>query len=498
MQLPNWSLRTRLLLATLALVGLGLFAASAATYALLSSSLIGRVDEQLEDAGLPAAELLLRPGGRALGRSGPAQRAFKMPGLQFPHFRGHRGGGEDLGVTFFQLLDPAGNVISSRSFGFGQAEAAPRLPEALPGSLDQDDHYSRRFFTTSSQGSSDVRFRILATSLGPQRGTLVAAFPLTEVDATLRRLLLVEGLVGLLVLAGVGLLAGWLVRVGLRPLTRMEETAAAIAGGDLSRRVEPADTRTEVGRLGRALNHMLERIEAAFAERRASEERLRRFVADASHELRTPLTSIRGYAELFRRGANAHPEDLAKSMRRIEEEAARMGTLVEELLLLAKFDQGPVLKRAPIDLTKLASDAVEDARAVQPNRPIETEWSGAALVDGDQARLRQVVANLLANALEHTPEPTPVTVRVWATDSEAVLEVADRGPGLDEEQAGRVFHRFFRVDPARAREKGGAGLGLSIVESIVEAHGGRVWVETAPGDGARFLVALPRVEREAR
>ena len=299
------------------------------------------------------------------------------------------------------------------------------------------------------------------------------------------------------VLAAVAGIALWLVRLGLRPLTQMEHAAADIAAGDLSRRVEPSEGRTEIGRLGSALNVMMERIEAAFAERRATEARLRRFVADASHELRTPLTSIRGYAELFRRGAEHRPEDLAKSMRRIEEESARMGTLVEELLLLARLDQGPRLDRSPVDLAALATDAVEDARTVAGARTITLSAPRPVIVEGDEARLRQVLANLVSNALEHTPAGTPVRVAVSASGSEAVLEVADRGPGLGTEDAGRVFDRFFRVDKGRSRDDGGTGLGLSIVAAIAHAHGGKVELFTASGEGARFLVTLPLREGSA-
>ncbi len=352
-------------------------------------------------------------------------------------------------------------------------------------------------FTTNAIGAPG-RYRVIAFG-GPFRlndgttlqGTAVVAISLADVHATLHRLLLVELLVTLSVLAAVGALAWWLIRVGLRPLTEMEGAAADIAAGDLSRRIETTDEHTEVGRLGGALNVMLEKIEEAFAERGASEARLRRFVADASHELRTPLTSIRGYAELFRRGARSHPDDLEKSMQRIEDESARMGILVDDLLLLARLDHGPKLDHGPVDLSVVANDAVNDARVVQSDRPIDVAADGPAIIDGDDARLRQVAANLMSNALEHTPPRTPVHVRVMRDGDHVVLEVADEGPGLDEEHAAKVFDRFFRVDPARARDNGGAGLGLAIVSAIVEAHGGTVAVETAPGAGARFIVRLP-------
>ncbi|HSH62458.1 MAG TPA: HAMP domain-containing sensor histidine kinase, partial [Acidimicrobiales bacterium] len=330
----------------------------------------------------------------------------------------------------------------------------------------------------------------------PEDGALVVALPLREVQQTLRRLLVIEAVVTVAVLVLVGGVGFWVVRMGLRPLGQIEATAGAIAGGDLTRRIERDDERTEVGRLGRALNAMLGHIESAFAERTASEQRLRRFVADASHELRTPLTSIRGYAELFRRGASERPEDLSTAMRRIEEESGRMGVLVEDLLLLARLDQGRSLTRSPVDLVQVASDAVADLRVVDPDRPVslecgDLEGGAGVVVDGDESRLRQVAANLLSNARLHTPSGTPVHVRVRASHATAALEVADEGPGLPPEQSQRVFERFYRADPSRSRASGGSGLGLSIVAAIAGAHGGNATVESTPGRGATFRVELP-------
>jgi two-component system, OmpR family, sensor kinase len=319
----------------------------------------------------------------------------------------------------------------------------------------------------------------------------VVAIPLRDMNEALHRMLLVELIVALGVLLGLALLAWWVVKLGLRPLGQMEETAGAIAAGDLSRRIDVVDERTEVGRLGLALNEMMQQIESAFAARAASEGRLRRFVGDASHELRTPLTSIRGYAELFRRGAADHPEDLAKAMRRIEEEANRMGSLVDDMLLLARLDQGRPLEHRPVDLTRIARDAVDDARAVAPNRPIDYSPNGAIFVPGDEARLRQVLGNLLQNANRHTPPDTPVHVRVVNSDDEAVIEVADEGPGVPGEDPNRVFERFWRSDPSRTRASGGAGLGLSIVAAIAAAHGGRAEVQSTAGIGSTFRVHLP-------
>ena len=334
------------------------------------------------------------------------------------------------------------------------------------------------------------------------------ALPLDDNRATLRHLLGIELGMGVGVLAALAALGWWVVRLGLRPLDHIGATAAAIAAGDLSRRVERAEERTEVGRLGLALNRMLGQIESAFDERRATEDRLRRFVADASHELRTPLTSIRGYAELFRRGAADRPEDLALAMRRIEEESARMGVLVEDLLLLARLDQAKLdesdgagvdhdgprpFEKAPVDLARLAADAVADARAVSPDRTITFADGAPVTVLGDELRLRQVAANLLSNAQVHTPPGTAVRVKVSAVGDRARLEVSDDGPGLAPEAAARVFERFFRVDKARSRATGGAGLGLSIVAAIAEVHGGTARLEPPAPDrpGATFVVELP-------
>jgi len=336
----------------------------------------------------------------------------------------------------------------------------------------------------------DARYRGLST---PTRtGQMVIAVSLHDVDASLHHLLFVEILVACLVLLALALMGWWVVKLGLRPLRQMETTAGAIAAGDLSQRVEVVDEHTEVGRLGVAFNEMLAQIEHAFDEKAASEERLRRFVADASHELRTPLTSIRGYAELFRRGAADRPEDLEKAMRRIEEEAGRMGVLVDDLLLLARLDTGRPLEVQPVDLTRLTRDAVDDLRAVSPNRPIDFVPDGAVVVPGDELRLRQVLANLLTNANRYTPADAPVHVRLVTDDTSATIEVADEGPGMEPEQAAHVFERFWRSDQSRARKRGGAGLGLAIVAAIADAHGGDATVQTAPGQGATFRIRLPR------
>jgi two-component system, OmpR family, sensor kinase len=290
--------------------------------------------------------------------------------------------------------------------------------------------------------------------------------------------------------------ASWvLVRVGLRPLERIGETADAIAGGDLSRRVDVATPKTEVGRLGVAFNAMLERLEEAFRAREASEGRLRRFLADVSHELRTPLASIRGYSELFRIGAAREPDDADRAMTRIEEEAARMGVLVEELLTLARLDEVRDRPAEAVDVAQLAEDAVADARAVDPARPIEIETDGEAIVLGDANQLRQVLGNLLSNALVHTPTGTPIEIAVRPNGTEVEVEVRDRGPGLPTERPEELFERFWRAraeaQPAAGGERRGTGLGLAIVAGIVRAHGGTVRASNAVDGGASFVVSLP-------
>jgi two-component system, OmpR family, sensor kinase len=269
----------------------------------------------------------------------------------------------------------------------------------------------------------------------------------------------------------------------------MTETAGAFAKGDLSRRVRFSDERTEVGRLGRALNGMLVQIESAFGLREQSEARLRRFVADASHDLRTPLTSIRGYAELLRKGAFSDESDRRRALGRIEHEAERMSVLIEDLLLLARIDQGRPLAQDPVELRPLVTDAVAAARAVQPGRAISLACPYGVYVQGDAGRIRQAVDNLLGNAIVHTPPESSVQVSVETTASAVRLNVADDGPGLSREEAGHVFDRFFQADLSRTGQ--GTGLGLSIVAAIAEAHGGRTWVESVAGVGSNFYLELP-------
>jgi two-component system OmpR family sensor kinase len=462
---PLRSLRARLVAGLLALTVVGLAASGAGIYKALSDYLRHRLDSQLSDSRAPVYNELAQ--GERFSRRLPSGRSVIPSG------------------TFGELRRPVGSAVQYVESG----RPKPNLPDP------PDD--GEKLSTVGSVGSN-VRYRVLATSTGDGT-TLFVAFPTTELDQTLHRLVGIEMVAAAAVLLFLALLSLAVVRLGLLPLERIAATAGDIAGGDLSRRVEPAEPDTEIGRLGLALNAMLAQIETAFAERAASEDRLRRFVADASHELRTPLTAIRGYAELFRRGAADRPEDLARAMRRIEDEAARMGLLVEDLLLLARLDQGRPLERSPVDLVALAGDALADLSAIAPDRPVTFDHPDTLVISGDEARLRQVAGNLIANARIHTPGGTGVHVRVRAYDGQAILEVADEGPGLPPGEENLVFERFYRADTARARTgpgpsgtTGGTGLGLSIVAAIVAAHGGTVHAGTPPsGRGAYFMVALP-------
>jgi two-component system OmpR family sensor kinase len=329
---------------------------------------------------------------------------------------------------------------------------------------------------------------------------LVIAYSLGDLNSTVTRLELADALAGgaaVVLLAGIGLP---LVRASLAPLARIEATAAAIASGDLSRRIDHPAGNTEVGRLAEALDVMLASIEAAYlaradGEARAlrSQERMRRFTADASHELRTPLTSVRGLAEYgLQQGDAASREELLRLMGLIAGESGRMSRLVDDLLLLARFDAGRPLDRRPVDLASLAAEAVQRARIMAPGRPVTLEAAEPVIVDGDEGRLTQVIDNLIGNAIQHTPPGSPVTVAVTVSAGHAELTVADHGPGMTAEQASRVFERFYRTDGARTRASGGAGLGLAIASSLAAAHGGEITVETAPGEGAAFCLRLPQ------
>jgi two-component system OmpR family sensor kinase len=423
------------------------------------------------------------------------QEAQNNPGLVFNACSAEQG---LPALSYFACVRQDGSgVVIVQGPGHSKAD----LPVLGGATLSMADGAIR---TVAAQNHSTT-WRVISGRVSADL-TVVYAVDLEEDNQIIGRLVILEVLLGLIVLVLLGVAGYVLVRNSLRPLVEVERTAQAIAAGDLSQRVPVGDARTEVGRLSNALNGMLARIEAAFRAQQASEEqarsseaRMRRFVADASHELRTPLTSIRGFAELYRQGAVRTPEETRRLMQRIESEGARMGLLVEDLLQLARLDQQRPLTIVPVDLAEIAGDAVHDARAVQPDRPItlhlDESLTEVPVVLGDEARLRQVVGNLVTNALTHTPAGARVTVTLAEEPADpdgVVLSVADEGPGMTPEDASRVFERFYRAESSRTRESGGTGLGLAIVASLVAAHGGTVEVRTAPGRGADFRARLPR------
>ncbi|WP_043429396.1 MULTISPECIES: cell wall metabolism sensor histidine kinase WalK [unclassified Arthrobacter] len=412
--------------------------------------------------------------------------------------------------SFSQLLQQNPNIPTDYSlmllrqdqdaFPFGGSkDSHPDIDSLSPAEANRLD-----LAPFQVRGTDGRNWRVVALPVldGNQRNAVVIiGLPLAPVDSVVEHASLVVIGVGFLTLVLAFFIATWTVSRSFRPLARVERTAAAIAAGDLSRRVDVENPATEVGRLGGSLNAMLSHIESAFAARMASEERMRRFAADASHELRTPLVTIRGFSELYRQGALTKEEDVATAMGRIESEAKRMGSMVEDLLLLARLDEQRPLQQKPVDLLLLANDAVVDTQASDRDRTISlTGLDGGppspAPVLGDEAKLRQVVGNLVGNALRYTPAGTPVELAVGVRTDDAgrrssVIEVRDHGAGIPEDEASRIFERFYRADTSRTRETGGSGLGLAIVAAIVGSHSGSVQVVPTDGGGATMVVSLP-------
>ncbi len=463
-------LRVKLVAAVLAMVALALVAVSVASVSAMRGYLLDRTDQQLTSVARVVAHVATQPG-----------YAQRVP---------------ITGPYPVELCDATGQVIWRSTRPLWRAvESDPDVPQDgawLAAHAGES--------VTVHAISGDVHWRVHVETAGT--GFAVASSDLSDVERTAGRLVGVEIVVGGIVLVLIAGLGVAIVGASLRSLVKIEHTAEAIAAGDLSQRVPDVDPRTEVGRLGNALNGMLSQIETAFraqseseATARESEERMRRFVADASHELRTPLSVIRGFAEYYRQRDDVERAELDRLIGRVEDEAVRMGVLVDDLLLLARLDQQRPLARRPVDVLALAADAVHDARVLDPDREISLSVrSGSAfIVTGDEVRLRQVIGNLVGNALQHTPPGGPVEVVVRSgrlgDAPAAVLEVTDDGPGMPPEAAARVFERFYRADPARSR--GGTGLGLAIVAGLVDAHGGSVEVDTTPGSGATFRVTLP-------
>jgi two-component system OmpR family sensor kinase len=462
------SLRTRVMAAAALLVALTSLVTAVLGTTLLRGYLLSRTDSQLRDFATVASRIVTRQQLQPSGSSRPA----------------------GLPAQFLVEVISAGGQVSMAGGPLGATDG-PRLSAAQLSDTATP-------FTAPAAGTSGNSWRVLVQKLSGG-GHLVIATSLGDIDNTVTRLEIADAIaaaVAVVLLAGVGLP---LVRASLAPLREIESTAAAIAGGDLSRRIDHAAGNTEVGRLAEALDLMLGSIEAAYlaradGEARAlrSQDRMRRFIADASHELRTPLTSVRGLAEYgLQLGGGASPEELLRLMGLIARQAGRMGRLVDDLLLLARFDAGRALERRPVDLASIAAEAVQQARIVSAGWPVTLSAAEPVIVDADAERLRQVIDNLIGNAVQHTPRGTPVSVNVSSEPGTGLLTVADRGPGMSQEQASHVFERFYRTDDARTRDRGGAGLGLAIATSLAVAHGGELTVDTQPGHGAAFHLRLP-------
>ncbi len=476
------SIRTRLAIAVVLVLAVTLTLLGAVLVRTTRATLVAQVDEQvLTSAARTEGKVQGRRGGhQPTGNGGTDQTTaeeFDLYENPVAHF----------------VYSARGEVIRADPSGFADAPKSPPRVPPIP-SARVNALVNRIVTTRAIDGSFSYRMLI-------QRGAggevSVTAASLAAAEAAVDRLVRILLGVGTLALTAAALTSWWLIRRELRPVDRMVETAAAIADGDLSRRVPDADPRTELGQLGRALNEMLGQIERAARAREASEERLRRFVADAAHELRTPLTSLRGYAELYRQGAIPDAEGVGNAMRRIESEGGRMARLVDDLLLLARLDQQRGLERKPIDIADLVREAVTDFAAVEPERPVTEALDGDAIVLGDPIRLRQIIDNLLANARIHTPPGTPVHVAVTPSAGHVDVTVADEGPGIAPDDQARVFERFWRADPARVRSRGGTGLGLAIVASLVQAHGGTIAITSERGHGATFTVRLPLLGSES-
>ncbi|MEV0380551.1 ATP-binding protein [Nonomuraea sp. NPDC050643] len=475
-----WPLRHRLLAALLGLCAAGLAAFATASLLLLGHSLQTKLDAQLTEVAATFGRRPVPP---------PPPPVDMGRGAELPtQFR----------IAFYA---PSGSLLRSLP---AETPDGPAIPASVISAVPRGP-------VDVSARTGPERWRVLVKSL-PDGGRMAVSMSLEPNRATVHQILVIEVAVGGLVLLLLGTLALAVVRLGLRPLTRMERTAEAIAGGDIDRRVSDTDPNTETGRLGGALNVMLERLATALREFERSERRLRHFVADASHELRTPLTSIRGFAELYHHGQGPRDPVAERLLRRIEAEAARMGVLVEDMLLLARMDQEPTLEPSVVDLHVLAGDVVHAARARDRERPIRLIVSDEPVfVLGDEHRLHQVIANLVGNAIQHTPPGTEIRVEVGLRAvagapasgvvhagsgpvphvRAALIEVGDEGEGIDPEHVPHLFDRFYRADAGRSRDSGGTGLGLAIAAALVQAHGGRIEVTSTPGRGSAFRVVLP-------
>ena len=471
--LSLWSLRNRLILASVVLASFAIIASDFAANAALRTYLISQVDDQLINISSTSLNRLDRAGIAPLeadDKNSPFKILEPLRGVPT--------------ATSITLLDIDGNLIGQVGGELGGKNFA------VTGlKIAEVSQYKNRPFTIEGKdGEPDIR--ALAQMLPTGMGSVIVADSLEKVDKTLSQLRFLFLILGLIALITIAMAARWIIALGLKPLEAVEDTAEAIAAGDLSARLPAAKPDTEVGRLTTSLNTMLARIEESFTARVESENKLRRFVADASHELRTPLTAIRGFAELHRQGAVVGEEKTKELINRIEKESVRMSSLVEDLLLLARLDQSRELAKEPVDLNTLITEAVASARAAGPNHPIEIKLEASEIfVLGDSQRIHQVIANLLANARTHTPNGTEISITAMQGVSETTIAVSDKGPGLSKADQDRIFERFYRADPSRVRNSGeGSGLGLSIVDAVMKAHGGYVSVKSEVGRGATFTL----------
>ena len=487
----QWSLRNRLLLTTVVVAAIGIGASDFAANAELRVFLIRQVDSQLSSVAGGTVSRLVRAGiapnidDSMMTTEGSPSSTVPSASPEFHPVSPLRGVPTATAVT---LLDPTGVVLGQLggdiSNGGSQATFAGMT-------LAQVARTKGKAFTVNTE-HPHASTRAISFVLPSNLGSVVISVSLNSVERTLHELSWLFLLISIAVLLLIGLISRWLITLSLRPLLEVEVIAAAIADGDLSARLPELQPSTEVGRLTQSLNTMLGRIEESFAQKNASESKLRRFVADASHELRTPLTAIRGFAELHRQGAVTGEVKVKELVGRIEKESIRMGSLVEDLLLLARMDEARPNALEPVDLTHLIEESVASARAAGPDHPITLEVPEDLYVLGDTKRIHQALGNLLANARTHTLSGTPISVIANSNEFETTVSVADAGPGLSAQDQTRIFERFFRVDPSRARHAGeGSGLGLSIVDAVMRAHGGKVSVASELGRGATFTLHFP-------
>jgi two-component system OmpR family sensor kinase len=472
--LANSSLRNRLTVGVLVLSAIGFIGAGVGSQALLRNYLIHQVDEQLLSVVGGTATRLDQAGIAQDEKDDPATATTTRAATPLNRVP------TTISVT---VLDPFGNLVGGIGGDLNSNQITEYVKGLLPGQVAA---FGSKPFTLDAPGAD---FRVATTVLPSSLGSVIVAQSLSEFDKTTHQIGVVFLLIGGLVLLFIAFASRQVIKLSMRPLEKIEATAEKIAAGDLSARLENFEPNTEVGRLSTSLNTMLSRIEESFSARTKSEEKLRRFVADASHELRTPLTSIRGFAELHRQGAVPDGEKTRELIARIEKESMRMGYLVEDLLMLARMDQSRELVIADVDLSNLVKEAVSSALAAGPEHPISLDIAHDVRTQGDADKIYQVVTNLLANARAHTPVGTAIHVAAYSTEDGSYITVADEGPGLSPEDQSHIFERFYRVDSSRQRSSSdGSGLGLSIVDEVMKAHDGTVSVASEPGNGATFTL----------